>query len=585
MRSVPLRRREITPDASRVVISSRFCHAEVDVADKQMILLKLVFRIFDDRADPRGMKDLPDTQTQLSPDGNPRAVSVRLESRNMSKAKGTRRHDFRIGKLPNYVNKDRVDLNCTLMPMRPLPEIQKENAELRKKAGRQRAMKSNAAVITSGIITFGREAARMFETLPPDRQDDAFRNLAKAIAAQLDTSLESLVVHLDESTIHAHFTLRSYTTAGLALSEAAKRGTMARLQDLAAEIMQQYEPGIERGHRKWDRIEAGADYPDTLHRSVRELHQDLPAELEVLRRQRDEQQRALAEISSERKAERVALDALLADREDVETDLDLMREEQQTRIAELARMKADEKAQQAELDVLTASADKTRRHLAELDAKAVEEEKKDKRRKTYLVRLEKKETEIAAQQADLARRSADTAAAEAALTETARHIETREADLALREQRQTEAAETTRLKGVQLEAEAVDVSRREEEVAAARSNLETEAEEVRTQKWELDTSLAAIDHVLGAVETGAIRVNDNGKITLDDTAPVLAAPKFLRSRLLPSIIRLVRKIDETDKRASRVEEMMTRVRRLLCRPDVPKDVEKEANEITLDWDM
>lgn len=361
------------------------------------------------------MKDLPDTQTQLSPDGNPRAVSVRLEPRTMSKAKGTRRHDFRIGKLPSYVKKNRVHLNRTLMSMRPLPEIKRENAELRKKAGRQRAMKSNAAVITSGIITFGREAARMFESLPPAKQDEAFEDLAQAIAAQLDTSLESLVVHLDETTIHSHFTVRSYTTAGLALSDAAKRGTMARLQDLAAEIMQKYEPGIERGHRKWDRIEAGADYPDTLHRSVRELHQDLPTEIEGLRRQRDEEQRALAELSDRREAERLALDTLLAESEDAEADLNLMREEQQTRIAELAWMKADAKAQQSELVVLRASADKTRRHLAELDAKATEEEKKDKRRKTYMARLEKKEAAIAEHQAELAQRSADTEAAEAAL--------------------------------------------------------------------------------------------------------------------------------------------------------------------------
>lgn len=564
---------------------SRFCHAEADVADKQMILLKMVFRIFADLADFRGMKDLPDTQTQLSRDGNPRAVSVRLESRNMSKAKGTRRHDFRIGTLPKYVKKERVHLNRILMPMRPLPQIKRENAELRKKAGRRRAMKSNAAVITSGIITFGREAARMFESLSSAEQDAAFRDLAKAIAAQLDPSLESLVIHLDETTIHAHFTLRSYTTAGLALSEAAKRGTMASLQDLAAEIMQQYEPEIERGHRKWDRIEAGADYSHTLHRSVRELHQDLPTELELLRRQRDEEQRALVELSSQREAERVALDALLAESEDAEVDLNLMCEEQQTRIAELARMKAEQNAHRTELHALMASAEKTRRHLAELDAKALEADKKDKRRKTYMVRLEKKEAEIAAQQAGLAQRSEDTEAAEAALAENARLIEVREADLALREQRQTETAEMARLEVEQLEARAADVTTREKEVAAARSELETDAEEVRTQKGELSSSLAAIDHILGAVETGAIRVKDNGKITLDDTAPVLAAPKSLRDRLMPSIFRLVRKIDETDKRASRVEAMMERLRRLLRRADLPKDVEKEANDITRDWEM
>lgn len=155
------------------------------------------------------MKDVLDTPAQNSKDGNPRAVSIRIESRTMSKAKGTRRHDFRIGKLPKYVKADRVQLNRELMSLRPLGQIRKENAELRVKASRQRAMKQNAPVIMAGIITFGTVAAELFGSLTVDQQDAAFRELANAVASELETSLESLVVHLDETTIHAHFTLRA----------------------------------------------------------------------------------------------------------------------------------------------------------------------------------------------------------------------------------------------------------------------------------------------------------------------------------------------------------------------------------------
>lgn len=316
------------------------------------------------------MKDLTDTPALKSKDGNPQAVSIRIEPRTMSKAKGTRRHDFRIGKLPKYVKADRVKLNRTLMPLRPLGQIKKENAELRIKASRQRAMKQNAPVIMSGIITFGTVAAKLFESLPIEQQDAAFRELAKGVASELNTSLESLVVHLDETTIHAHFTLRAYTNAGLSMSEAAKRGTLSRVQDLAAEVMQSYHSEIERGHRKWDRIAAGADYADTLHRSVRELHYDLPLEIETLRQQ-----------SAEAKRE---LEALVEDRD----------------------------IQKMELDALIASAEKTRRHLAELDAKAVAAEKKEKRRRTYMARLAKKEAAIAAQKVALVQRTEAVEAAE-----------------------------------------------------------------------------------------------------------------------------------------------------------------------------
>lgn len=487
------------------------------------------------------MKDLTDTPALKSKDGNPQAVSIRIEPRTMSKAKGTRRHDFRIGKLPKYVKADRVKLNRTLMPLRPLGQIKKENAELRIKASRQRAMKQNAPVIMSGIITFGTVAAKLFESLPIEQQDAAFRELAKGVASELNTSLESLVVHLDETTIHAHFTLRAYTNAGLSMSEAAKRGTLSRVQDLAAEVMQSYHSEIERGHRKWDRIAAGADYADTLHRSVRELHYDLPLEIETLRQQ-----------SAEAKRE---LEALVEDRD----------------------------IQKMELDALIASAEKTRRHLAELDAKAVAAEKKEKRRRTYMARLAKKEAAIAAQKVALVQRTEAVEAAEAALAENTRAHVAREHELAQREQRQEEQAEEARIKSADLDARAGEISLEKEQVATARSELVTEAEEVRAQRIELNAGLAAIDHVVGAVEEGKIWVGENGKVALEDPAPIYTAPKGLRDRLMPAILRLVRKIDQTEKRASWVEVMMTRVRNLMVRSDLPKDLEKEARDLDADW--
>lgn len=531
------------------------------------------------------MKDVLDTPAQNSKDGNPRAVSIRIEPRTMSKAKGTRRHDFRIGKLPKYVKADRVHLNRELMPLRPLGQIRKENAELRVKASRQRAMKQNAPVIMAGIITFGTVAAELFGSLTVDQQDAAFRELAKAVASELETSLESLVVHLDETTIHAHFTLRAYTDAGLSMSEAAKRGTLSRLQDLAAEVMQSYDSGIERGYRKWDRIAAGAEYSDTIHRSVRELHYDLPLEIEARRQQSAQANRELETLLDDRDMQRMELDTLIAERDDIDAALDVAGEELQSRQLELVRIREDEKAHRAELDALKASAEKTRRHLADLDAKAVEEEKKEKRRQTYLLRLEKKEAAIATQENELAMKKATTLEAEAAVAKKVRLIEAREAELAQREQRQAEQADAAQARAADLDARAGEISLREREVAAARSELVLEAEEVRAQKEELDASLAAIDHVVGEVEVGGVQVLDDGKLQFTDPAPIIAAPKPLRLRLLPSIRRLVRKMEETEKRASWVEAMMTRVQRLLGRSDLPQEVEAEASEIQCDWQL
>ena len=147
-----------------------------------------------------------------------------------------------------------------------------------------------------------------------------------------------------------------------------------------------------------------------------------------------------------------------------------------------------------------ASAEKTRRHLAELDAKAVAAEKKEKRRRTYMARLAKKEAAIAAQKVALVQRTEAVEAAEAALAENTRAHVAREHELAQREQRQEEQAEEARIKSADLDARAGEISLEKEQVATARSELVTEAEEVRAQRIELDAGLAAIDHVVAAVE-------------------------------------------------------------------------------------
>ncbi|MFW2590176.1 plasmid recombination protein [Sagittula sp. SSi028] len=370
-------------------------------------------------------------------DANPRAVSVRIEARSMSQAKGTRRHDFRIGTPPAYVDANRIALNRTVIPMRPLFEIRDENAELRKRAGRVRAMKSNAAVITSGIITFGREAAGMFESLDTHQQDAAFAALTGEIADRLNTRVESLVVHLDETTIHAHFALRAYTDNGEAVSAATQAGTTAHLQDIATEVMQQFHPGIERGHRKRARLAAGAHYAETLHRSVRELHQDLPDELDALRGQREG----------------------LAD--DVQS------------------IRAELEAHQSELDALEQSAAKTRGHLAKLAAKAELSEKEEKRRRTYAARLEKKEQDIAAAEATLVARTRKLQAAQAAAIERGEAVKRAEAALARKEATLVEAQSAVKTETKRLVTLSGTINQQKKELTAAEVKLAEETLKVQ----------------------------------------------------------------------------------------------------------
>ncbi|MFW2587314.1 plasmid recombination protein [Sagittula sp. SSi028] len=474
-------------------------------------------------------------------DANPRAVSVRIEARSMSQAKGTRRHDFRIGTPPAYVDASRIGLNRTLIPMRPLFEIRDENAELRKRAGRVRAMKANAAVITSGIITFGRDAAGMFESLDTHQQDAAFEALTGEIADRLNTQVESLVVHLDESTIHAHFALRAYTNTGEAVSAATQAGTTAHLQDIAAEVMQQFHPGIERGHRKRARLAAGASYAETLHRSVRELHQDLPDELDALHCQREG----------------------LAD--DVQS------------------IRAELEARQSELDALEQSAAKTRRHLAKLAAKAELSEKEAKRRRTYAVRLEKKENDIAATKAALVVRTRKLQAAQAAVVERGEAVKEAEATLARNEAAVAEAQSASEVETERLMALSGTINQQKKEVAAAEVKLAERAREVESREREADTSLAVIEHVVEELAEETLKVQENGKIALKDAQPLRDAPKPLLNRLMPAIFKIVRKRHEVEVKARFVDDMMRRVRKFLGREDLPPEVAVEADDLSRNW--
>lgn len=102
------------------------------------------------------------------------------------------------------------------------------------------------------------------------------RKLAQAIATRLQTSLHGLSLHGDEATIHAHFVLGAYDLTGRPLSTVTRPVLLAELQDLAAEVIAKHCPDIERSYRYGDRVAAGAALSDVLHKSVRQLHRELP---------------------------------------------------------------------------------------------------------------------------------------------------------------------------------------------------------------------------------------------------------------------------------------------------------------------
>jgi len=213
-------------------------------------------------------------------------------------------------------------------------------------------MKKDAAIATNGIITFGTEAQPIIESLSKDEQNQLFQETANRIANRLNTDLTGLVVHRDEAAIHAHFQMLAVNKDGLPLSKVIDRKTAKELQDIAGQVYAAH--GITRGTPKAERLARGDDLSKIVHRSVAELHRDLPTEIEAKRKALEAQRLELQEL--EAKAEK---NRRLAEEQAAKL--------QAGRVAEEAAAKRTETYLKREADA-KAKAERIAREIAEKEA-------------------------------------------------------------------------------------------------------------------------------------------------------------------------------------------------------------------------
>lgn len=224
----------------------------------------------------------------MSKEEQSKAISIRVKHVHRSKYKNQRRHDLRQGKQPKYIDSAKSHLNRVIVEM-PMPAVMKARAnELRERTDPTRTMRDDAAIATIGVITFGKAAQNIFNAMTPDEQDAAYLDLAQRVADECGTVLRSLVVHVDETAPHAHVVWDTRNENGVPMSRIMKG---SRLQDIAADVIDKHAPGIVRGIRKTVRQERGDDPSKIYNRSVKQLHADLPKEIE-------EKEAQLAELSA-----------------------------------------------------------------------------------------------------------------------------------------------------------------------------------------------------------------------------------------------------------------------------------------------
>jgi Plasmid recombination enzyme. len=184
-------------------------------------------------------------------------VSSRILPVSGRKAAGQRQHDLRDERhIPDYVDRDRIGQNSVLIPTPEPSAIRKDIAAHRKAAGQQK-LRADATTVASGILTFGTEAQKVIDALPTDDQDRLFTELAQSISDLTGHDLIGLVVHRDESAIHAHYALRGYrlTADGKEMPIRLKKTDLSAVQDTIGTVCAKY--GIRRGTPKAERVARG----------------------------------------------------------------------------------------------------------------------------------------------------------------------------------------------------------------------------------------------------------------------------------------------------------------------------------------
>ena len=212
-------------------------------------------------------------------------VSVRVKGLRSPQSHGAFGHDSRSGYIPKNVDRSRTHLNTVLIGDMTLESLSRsrEEQEVRIRNYTKKAPRKDANYYISGIITFSKEARDNVNSRPPDGQAKAF---VEDLSRSLNLKILYAIRHSDESTDHYHFMLENVDTEGRAKARTLNKKALSGIQDKAGEFFSQI--GIKRGIKKKERLEKGEPYANTVHRSVHQLHVDLPKEIGVLEEKRDD---------------------------------------------------------------------------------------------------------------------------------------------------------------------------------------------------------------------------------------------------------------------------------------------------------
>ncbi len=245
-------------------------------------------------------------------------VSVRVEYVNAKKFSFQQRHDRReLKKPPHYINPELSHLNeCALDKGFSGKELLELNRAVRQKAVEEgrcplrhpKKIKNDAAIAFRGVITWGTQAQKIIKEVDNETQKKLYLEIARRIAKETNTTLLSLYIHRDEQAPHAHFMMNKLRSDGTTIK--FNKQDLRRFQDIADEVCKAFDLPISRGVPKEQRIAGGAPVWEYLHKTIRELHDSLPKELELKEQELKQVETDLVRRKSELNALRMEIEGL-----------------------------------------------------------------------------------------------------------------------------------------------------------------------------------------------------------------------------------------------------------------------------------
>jgi len=223
-------------------------------------------------------------------DGNMGQLSARVMFKTLKQAVGQHHHNDR-SKVPSYCDPERIGMNRTLKAF-PTETYTKRNGdevvrevslrsmanemELSYKKAIGRKWQSNSCHFIDGVLTFSSSADLSDKAMLDQCALSTMDEIIKKHELREDALIE-MVRHEDETRTHYHFMLKNQRLNTTSARRSFDRVACSELQDLAGAAFACMD--IHRGTPKQERIDKGEPKHKYIHRTVKQLHEDLPLEL------------------------------------------------------------------------------------------------------------------------------------------------------------------------------------------------------------------------------------------------------------------------------------------------------------------